>query len=91
MTQQEMLNAMNELASLQENLKAMKAREEELKAMILDGMTEWETEIIEMGGHKATSKTVNASRFDTKAFKADHEDLYNEYMKHTYQTRFTFK
>lgn len=91
MTQQEMLNAMNELAQVREQMKAMKARDEELTQLILSGMTEMETDTIELGGHKAMSKTVNASRFDTKAFKADHEDLYNVYMKHTYQTRFTFK
>lgn len=40
--------------------------------------------------HKALYKAVTSSRFDTKAFKADHADIAAEYMKTSTSMRFTF-
>lgn len=40
--------------------------------------------------HKATWKEVVSNRFDSKAFKADHADLYAKYQKSSTSMRFTF-
>lgn len=40
--------------------------------------------------HKATWKEVVSNRFDSKAFKADHADLYAKYQKSSKSMRFTF-
>lgn len=40
--------------------------------------------------HKATWKEVVSNRFDSKAFKADHADLYAKYQKPSKSMRFTF-
>lgn len=40
--------------------------------------------------HKATYKEVVSNRFDSKAFKADHADMYTAYQKSSSSMRFTF-
>ena len=39
--------------------------------------------------HKATYKLIKSIRFDSTAFKKDHEELYNQYRKETTTRRFT--
>ena len=51
-------------------------------------MVERGTEALQGDGWKATWKNVNGSRFDSKAFKADHADLYGQYSKTTTARRF---
>lgn len=53
-------------------------------------MVEQATETLEGDGWKATWKNVTSSRFDSKAFKADHADLYGQYSKATVTPRFVF-
>lgn len=40
--------------------------------------------------HKATYKEVVSNRFDSKAFKADHADMYELYKKPSTSMRFNF-
>jgi len=40
--------------------------------------------------HKVTWKEVTSNRFDSKAFKANHADLYNAFTKPSTSRRFTF-
>lgn len=44
-----------------------------------------------IGVYKVTNKLVNSSRFDTKTFKLDHNDLYNEYIVSSKINRFIVK
>lgn len=82
--------AFAELASNKMMLKELEAlvasQEEAIKnQMIADGKTEFiGTE------HKATYKEVVSNRFDSKAFKADHADMYEAYKKPSTSMRFTF-
>lgn len=64
----------------------IEAKENEIKAL-MD-----KTCVTELIGteHKATYKEVVSSRFDSKAFKADHKDLYESYRKPSVSMRFTF-
>lgn len=64
-----------EIETIQDSIKA------EMTARNVDELTgtDW----------KATWKEVTSSRFDSKAFKATHAELYNQYTKETSTRRFT--
>jgi len=90
----------NELNSTARNLMSVRAMIAELEAeaeALTDklkaakaAMVEQGTEILQGDGWKATWKNVNSQRFDSKAFKAGHTDLYSQYSKATTTTRFLF-
>lgn len=64
----------------------IEAKENEIKALME------RTCVNELIGteHKATWKEVVSNRFDSKAFKADHADMYEAYKKPSSSMRFTF-
>lgn len=64
-----------EIETIQDSIKA------EMTARNVDELTgtDW----------KATWKEVTSSRFDSKAFKATHAELYHQYTKETCTRRFT--
>ena len=70
-------------------IKELEAEAESLTDKIKGAMIERGTETIQGDGWKASWKNVNSQRFDSKAFKADHADLYGQYSKTTTTTRFT--
>ena len=87
--------SMNELNAAALDLLAVRAMIEELQAeaealtdKIKGAMVDQGTEVLEGEGWKASWKNVNSSRFDSKAFKADHADLYSAYSKQTTTCRF---
>jgi len=87
--------SMNELNTAARDLLAVKAMIAELEAQaealtdtIKGAMVEQGTEALTGDGWKASWKNVNSRRFDSKAFKADHADLYDAYSKQTVSTRF---
>lgn len=67
-----------------------KRERETLEAEVKDYMTA--NALTELIGdeHKAIYKEVISSRFDSKAFKADHADMYTAYQKPSTSMRFTF-
>lgn len=87
--------SMNELNATAQNLISVRQMIEELQAeaealtdKLKASMVEQGTEALQGDGWKATWRNVNSSRFDSKAFKAAHADLYNQYSKVTTTTRF---
>ena len=61
------------------------AIEDDIKAfMVLEG-----TDEVITNEYKIRYKTVLSSRFDTTAFKKEHFDLYNTFIKQTTTRRFT--
>lgn len=62
-----------EITAIQDTIKGFMGEREELKA----------------GEYKIRYKTVKSSRFDTIAFKATHQELYNQYAKQTVTRRFS--
>lgn len=87
--------SMTELNSTARDLMSVRAMIEELEAeaqaltdKLKAVMVDRGTEILQGDGWKATWKNVNSKRFDSKAFKADHADLYGQYSKPTTTTRF---
>ena len=80
-TAQDLINVRSMIAELQAEAEALT---DKLKA----AMVERGTETLQGDGWKASWKNVTSSRFDSKAFKADHGDLYGQYSKATTTTRF---
>ena len=87
--------SMNELNTTARSLLDVRAMIAELEAeaealtdKLKAAMVEQGTEILQGDGWKASWKNVNSQRFDSKAFKADHADLYGQYSKTTTTTRF---
>lgn len=67
----------------------LKHDNEALKNEIIGLMNNNDT--IYIGVYKVTNKLVNSSRFNSKAFKIDHNDLYNEYVVNSKVNRFIIK
>ena len=87
--------SMNELNSTAHDLISVRAMIEELQAeaealtdKLKAAMVERGEETLQGDGWKASWKNVNSQRFDRKAFKSDHADLYSKYRKATTTTRF---
>lgn len=84
------LNAVaKDLLSVRAMIAELEAEAEALTDKIKSTMIERGEEVLQGDGWKASWKNVNSSRFDSKAFKADHADLYAQYSKATTTTRFT--
>lgn len=70
------------IAEFERQLKAIKEKEDELKQAILNEMEE--NNIIKLETDDLTITYIATSdreTFDSKSFKADHQDLYDEYVK----------
>lgn len=75
----------NDLQAKVEELKDLKAIAEELQAeCIRQG-----TEELQAGIFKVRYKAVSSNRFDTKAFKSAHSDLYEQFTRQTKGYRFS--
>jgi len=69
-------------------IRELEAEAEALTDRLKAAMIERSAETLEGDGWKATWKNVTISRFDGKAFKQAHADLYSEYSKPVTTTRF---
>lgn len=86
----------NELENKVIELKELKAMQEELQAEIttIEDLLKAEmlnqgTDTLQCGIFKVLYKTVKTTRFDTKAFKSTHSELFNQYAKETEYKRFS--
>lgn len=86
----------NELTAKVKELKELKMLADELAAEITSiedeikaEMTERATDELTTNEYRIKWAKVTSSRFDSKAFKAAHADLYSEYTKTTESRRFT--
>ena len=78
----------HDLMSVRAMIRELEAEAEALTDKLKAAMVERSTETLEGDGWRASWKNVTGSRFDSKAFKADHADLYGQYSKATVTTRF---
>ena len=74
---------------LMAQIDALTAEAEGIKDAIKAAMAEIEQEEISGDGWRATWHNTNTTRFDSKAFKAAHADLYAAFTVKTTGTRFT--
>lgn len=88
MSTNEMNSTARDLMSVRQMIEQLQAEAEALTDKLKAAMVDQGTEVLQGDGWKATWKNVSSSRFDSKAFKANHADLYNQYSRQTTATRF---
>ena len=79
-----------EMAQYKSIIAQAEAEYSKYEAEIKARMTEAGDDTLIGNEHKATYKEVVSNRFDSKAFKADHADMYIAYQKPSTSMRFTF-
>ena len=88
MSENELNTAARDLLAVRAMIEELQAEAEALTDKIKGAMVDRGQEVLTGDGWKASWKNVNSSRFDSKAFKTDHADLYTEYSKPTTTCRF---
>lgn len=88
MSMNELNTTAHDLISVRAMIEELQAEAEALTDKLKAAMVERGEETLQGDGWKASWKNVNSQRFDSKAFKADHADLYGQYSKATTTTRF---
>jgi len=88
MSTNELNTTAHDLMSVRAMIAELEAEAEALTDKLKAAMVECGEEVLQGDGWKASWKNVSSHRFDSKAFKADHADLYSQYSKPTVTTRF---
>ena len=88
MSENELNTAARDLLAVRAMIEELQAEAEALTDKIKGAMVDRGQEVLTGDGWKASWKNVNSNRFDSKAFKADHADLYTAYSKPTTTCRF---
>ena len=89
MTNQEMLKKIRELKELKAMADELAAEITAIEDAIKAELTAKNVEEMQVDVFKVRYKTVISSRFDSKAFKATHAELYDQYTKQTASKRFS--
>ena len=74
----EMNSTAQDLISVRQMIAELEAEAEALTDKLKAAMVDQGTEVLLGDGWKATWKNVSSKRFDSKAFKADHADVYGQ-------------
>lgn len=88
MSMKELDQAAKDLLAVKAMIAELEAEAEALTDKIKTAMVDQGKEVITGNGWKASWKNVTSSRFDSKAFKAAHADLYTAYSKPVTTCRF---
>ena len=80
MSIQEINAAAKDLIDIRAMIAELEAQAEALTDKLKGAMVDQGTETLQGDGWRASWKNVNSRRFDSKAFKVDHADLYSQYM-----------
>jgi len=89
MGERALLNRIQKLKALEGQQKELERQIEELKADIKADMKRKGLEELRAVEHIVRFTTVITNRFDSKAFKAEHSRLYDQYMKQLTSKRFS--
>ena len=88
MGQKELTATLARIKELEAEHEAITDELEALKDTVKAYMVSQGTETMRVGVYKVSYKRYTSSRFDSKTFKAEHEALYNQYVKATESRRF---
>ena len=77
MSNERLIAVVKRLEIVRAEKERLDTEEKALQEMVINEMIIRDTDTLDVNGHRITSKTVKSTRFDTKAFKVDHVDLYN--------------
>ncbi|SMB95511.1 putative phage-type endonuclease [Desulfonispora thiosulfatigenes DSM 11270] len=83
------INHIDRRAEIAEMIKKLELEKSQIEQVIQVGMGDFETAIIR--DKKVTWKTINSNRFDSKEFKKDYPDLYDQYVNTSSYRRFQIK
>lgn len=89
MEHNELIATIEQVIALEAQQKTINAKIERLKDTLKAELEKQGTDKMKIGGYKVSNTTYTIHRFDSKAFKADHADMYEEYTKATEAHRFT--
>lgn len=89
MTNAELIQKIEALNEWEAILEEAKAEAEALRDSIKAEMLEQDTEELAAGQYIIRWTSVLTNRFDTTAFKKEHNDLYKEFTKQTSSKRFS--
>ncbi len=89
MGMEELKSKVTELKELEAMQAEITAEMESIKDELKAEMERQKTEEMSVGVYKVRYKTVTSKRFDSRAFKASHGDLYGQYLKEATAKRFT--
>lgn len=89
MTQNELVGTIERVITLEAQQKTLNAEIERLKDTLKAELAAQGVDKMKIGGYKVSNTVYTQRRFDSKAFKADHEDMYEEYTKAVEAHRFT--
>jgi len=88
MSQSELTVVARDLLAVKAMIAELEAEAEALTDQIKGAMVDQGSETLSGPGWAASWKNVTSSRFDSKAFKAQHGDLYAAFSKQTTTCRF---
>ena len=91
MGQRELTATIERIRELEAQQDAINAELEGLKDTVKAYMVSQGTERVLIGGYKVNYTKYTSSRFDSKEFKVDHKDLYEQYTKKTEARRFSIQ
>lgn len=86
-----MLLAVQEIKALEAQKTEIDAQIKEKTDMVKGLMESKLLEEVEVGEYTVRWAAMAASRFDTTAFKKEHEELYTQYLKPSMSKRFSIK
>ena len=89
MSRNEMITKIEALQEWEAIMEEAKAEAEALRDSIKEQMLEEGTEELEVGTYIIRWTSVLTNRFDTTAFKKEHNDLYKEFTKQIASKRFS--
>lgn len=88
MKQSQLTATIERIKALELEQEAIADELEALKDCLKAELVAQGTDCLIIGNHKIRYTNFTAKRFDTKAFKADNEELYLQYLKETAGKRF---
>ena len=91
MSEIEVNNIAHKLLETRTTIKELEEEEKALIELLESVMIEQGVETLYGDDWKADWTNVTSERFDSKAFKKDHFDLYKEYARKSVTTRFTIR
>lgn len=89
MSKNEILSKIEELNEWEALIEEAKAKADELRNSIKEEMDARDVEELIAGQYIVRFTSVTSSRFNTTAFKSQHNDLYKNFLKEVSSRRFT--
>lgn len=87
----ELLGKLQELKAIRAELEALEVQEAALIDEIKAEMLSRGVDTVSVGTYKVMWSKFTTRRFDTKAFRNEHEDLYDKFLVEAPSSRFTVK